>query len=200
MNLVNPYRFAAAATPTFVAVSAVANDANVAVPSGTANSDLMVAFITNTNPGLLSTPSGWTRIGSVYTWTTLGYGTAAYYRVASSEPANYSFGSGTRVGYMVSYRNASVIDANGSYEQKSGTSMAFTGITSSSGSLLLSLINDRDSTVTLTQPSGMTLRLDSSGTFWRCGLAELLSANNSTRTWTASGNIFDAVGILVAIK
>jgi hypothetical protein len=198
MNLVNSYFYAS--TPIFVGVSAIANDANVAVPSGTANGDLLVSFITNANPGLITTPSGWTRIGSIYTWSILGYGTAAFYRVASSEPANYSFGSGTRIGYMVSYRNASTINANGSYQQRSGTSMTFTGISSTSGSLLLSFIHDRDQTISLTQPTGMTLRLNSSGTFWRCGLAELLSADNANRTWTASAGAFDAVGILVAIK
>jgi hypothetical protein len=198
MNLVNSYFYAA--TPIFVGVSAIANDANVAVPSGTANGDLLLSFITNANPGLITTPSGWTRIGSIYTWSILGYGTAAFYRVASSEPANYSFGSGTRIGYMVSYRNASTINANGSYQQRSGTSMTFTGISSTSGSLLLSFIHDRDQTISLTQPTGMTSRLNSSGTFWRCGLAELLSADNSNRTWTASASAFDAVGILIAIK
>lgn len=198
MNLVNPYRFAA--SPTFIGVSAIANDANVAVPSGTANGDLLVSFITNINPVFITTPSGWTRIGSIYTWSSLGYGTAAFYRVASSEPANYSFGSNIRIGYMVAYRNASTINANGSYEQKSGTSMTFTGISSTAGSLLLSFIHDRDSAIALTQPTGMITRLNSSGTYFRCGLAELLSADNSNRTWTASANAFDAVGILIAIK
>jgi hypothetical protein len=101
---------------------------------------------------------------------------------------------------MVSYRNASTINANGSYQQRSGTSMTFTGISSTSGSLLLSFIHYRDQTISLTQPTGMTSRLNSSGTYFRCGLAELLSADNSNRTWTVSASAFDAVGILIAIK
>lgn len=199
--IINPYFFpTTVANPSFVSVSAVSTTSTISVPAGVQNGDFLVAYVVNQRDTGISTPSGWTRLGSVFTWSTLNYATGLYYKIASSEPASYSFGSGLSEGFMAAYRNASAINANGSFEQRSGTSMTFTGITSASGSMLLSLIQDRDPSASFTQPSGMSLRLNSGGTYWRHGLADLLSASNSNRTWTVSSSSFDAVGILIAIK
>ena len=60
------------------------------VPTGTADGDVMVAFTTNnslaTDP--LTPPSGWTAIDGV---TSTNVRMEAFYRVASSEPASYTW-------------------------------------------------------------------------------------------------------------
>lgn len=193
---------AASGSPTFVG-AANSNGTTIAVPTGTANGHLMVAFVGSETPGSISTPSGWTKVGSTFTWGAgLGYGAALFWRVASSEPANYQFCNSTyRFGFIVTYSGASSIDVSGSIVDLTGTSMTLTGITSSSGSMLLSFIHDRDPGISFTPPTGMTERLDAdSATFWRVASAELLNANNSNRTWTASSNFWPAVGVLVSIK
>jgi hypothetical protein len=190
-------------TPAFVSVSSTTYFANVNVPSGIQAGDLLITMVTNANPTDITTPSGWTRLGSNFNWTSYGYASALFYRTASaSEPASYNFGSlGIRCGFMVAYRNVSAIVANGSWQEVSGTTMTFTGITSPSGSLLLSFIQDRDPAPALTVPSGMTQRLnDNGGVYWRSGLAELSSATNANRSWTATSTTYNAAGILVAVQ
>ena len=176
---------------------------SVAVPTGVQAGDLLIAMVSNAAPSNLTTPAGWTLVSSL-NWASYGYASAIYSRIAtSSEPAGYAFGATNtiRCGFMAAYRNATSIVTSGSWQDLSGTSMPLTGITSPSGSLLLSLIQDRDPSVALVAPSGMTQRLDSSGGFyWRSGLAELANASNVNRTWTVSSTTYNAAGILIAIQ
>lgn len=80
------------------------------VPSGTADGDLMVLAIT-TGQGGATAPAGWTLLG----YANSGGGSCStmyvYYRVASSEPASYTFTrDGTAAGCLTTcatYRNAS---------------------------------------------------------------------------------------------
>ena len=203
--LINPYTFTSAppsGPPSFVAASN-SNGTNIPVPSGTTNGHFMVAFVGSETPGSISTPSGWTQVGTTKTWGGgLGYGAALFWRVASSEPANYQFCSSSyRFGFIVTYSGATAIDVSGSIVDLSGTTMTLTGITSASGSTLLSLIHDRDGGTAFTPPSGMTERLDATSAFyWQVAAADLANADSSNRSWTVASNTWAAVGVLVSIK
>lgn len=203
MIIIDPYRFAAAAVPSFIA-TAVASNSSIAVPTGTVSGDLMVAFVGGFNPSTVTPPSGWTQVGSTVTWQSSQYSSALLYRVAGgSEPANYTFTSGSyNYGIIATYRGATQIDASGSIAEKSGTSMSFTGITSASGSRLLAFLHDRDGSVSLTAPSGMTSRVNTTSGFglWQVGLADLANADSSNRVWTVASSSFAAAGVLVSIK
>lgn len=201
--IINPYRFVTGGggSISFVA-SAVAANSSIAVPSGTSSGDLMIAFVGAFNASTVTVPSGWTQVGSTFLWQSSQYSSALLYRVAgSSEPSTYTFSTGTyNYGYIATYRGASQIDVAGSFEEKSGTSMSFAGITSASGSTLLACLHDRDD-VSLTAPSGMTSRVNNtSGFLWRVGLADLSNASNAARVWTVASSSLNAAGILVSIK
>jgi hypothetical protein len=202
----SPFQFAAApapppgTSPSFVSASAISGSATIGVPAGIAEGDLLLAFVTNIAAANMSTPSGWTRQGAIFNWASYGYASALYYRVAgSSEPGSYSFGTSSSVGAMVAYRDASSIDVAGAYQDASGTTMTFSGITSSADSMLLAFVCDRDPGGVLTQPSGMTLRVEGAASVFRFGQAELLNANSADRSWVASSTTFNAAGILVSI-
>ncbi len=189
--------------PTFVAASTASNS-SIAVPSGTTNGDFMVAFVGGFNPSTLTVPSGWTQVGSTLNWNSSQYSAALLYRVASSEPASYTFTSGMyNYGFIATYRGTSTlsIDVAGSIvELASGTSYTIPGITSSSGSILLSAIIDRDD-ISLSAPAGMTPRVNStSGFLWRVALADLPNANNGNRIWTQGSGTFPAAAVLVSLK
>lgn len=200
MNLLNPYRFAAAGSnPSFVAKGSC-NGTNWAVPSGTQDGDLMVAWA-GADSNTLTTPSGWTlRVGPTV-YSSQNYYAACYTRVASSEPANYVFATGSyRYGFILSYRNASSVDVAGSIQSITGTTPTLTGITSASGSMLLALMHSRDNGVTFTPPSGMTERADeTSGSYWQTTGAELLNADSSNRQFTVATNSYGVGGLLIAI-
>lgn len=203
--MIDPYRFASGgggSPPTYVASSVATSSRNIAVPTGTLSGDFMVAFVGAFNPSTITTPTGWTLLTQT-TWQSGSYSSGFLYRVASgSEPATYAFTNGTNYnyGYIATYRGASQIDVSGTITEVSGTSMTFTGITSSANSLLLACLHDRDD-ISLTQPSGMTSRINSqSGFLWRAGLADLANASNANRTWTVSSSSTNGCGLLVSIK
>ena len=91
----------------------------VSVPAGTADGDLMIAALT-TGQGGATAPAGWTLLG----YANSGGGTCStmyvFYRIASSEPASYSFPrdglTGGCVATCVTYRGAGIptlVIANG---------------------------------------------------------------------------------------
>jgi hypothetical protein len=81
----------------------------IPVPTGTQDGDMMIAAVTFASGASITVPSGWTLINS---HTTFSRATLTYYRVASSEPASYTWtiassGSGfPRNGVMVSIQDA----------------------------------------------------------------------------------------------
>lgn len=190
--------------PEFVAYGA-SNGTTYALPSGTASGDFMLAWVGCTSNSF-STPSGWTQIIAPTSWSTpYGYYAACYTKIAGvSEPSGFTFATGTyRFGCIMTYRNASAVDAVGSIQEFSSgdTTPDLAGITSNSGSMLLALLFNRtNSLLTITSPSGMTERLDEmTASFWQMTAAELLSADSSTRTFTQSSTPFGAGGLLIAI-
>lgn len=206
--IINPYRFASGGggggggDPTFVSVSTPTVSSAVDLPSSVAEGDLLIAYcVAAGGASTLSTPSGWTQVGSKYTWTTYSYETAAYYRVAgASEPSTTNFGSNIREGFMACYRDASIVSDYGSYTQASGASNLLTGVASGSGKMLLALIHDRDTAPAFTPPTDMTERLDAGATYWRHGLAEQLAAPTEDKTYTMSAGSFPSVAVLLVIE
>lgn len=200
--VINSYVFKAS-PPSFVAVASAVNS-SIAVPSGTANGHFMIAFVGAFNPSTITTPSGWTQVGSTVTWQSGQYSSGLFYRVASSEPSSYTFTSGYyNYGFIATYAGATQVDVAGTLVEKTtSTSMTFTGITSASGSVLLACIHDRDGGTSLTAPSGMTSRLNATSGFglWQVALADLADADSSNRTWTCGSSSFSGAGVLVSIK
>lgn len=86
-----------AVTYQSIASSAWANNASTTIskPSGTADGDLLIAFLAGarnggTNPSMSSAPSGWTEIHNTTVDSSTGR-MISYYKVASSEPASWTW-------------------------------------------------------------------------------------------------------------
>lgn len=77
-------------------INGAGNSVSVSVPAGVVNGDLLMAAISGfgsvgATPSAPTTPSGWTKIGEASTSGSNGnINTGWYYRIASSEPANYT--------------------------------------------------------------------------------------------------------------
>lgn len=189
--------------PEFVSYG-VSNDTTYALPIGTVAGDLMIAWVGCTSNSF-STPSGWTQSIAPALWSTsFGYWAACYTKVASgSEPSSFTFATGSyRFGCILTYRNASSVDSAGSIQQFSSAPVTLTGISSSSGSMLLALLFNRtNALLTITPPTGMTERVDElTASFWQMSTAELLNADSSNRTFTQSSLPFAACGLLIAVQ
>lgn len=161
------------------AASALSDDSNtltISKPTGTLDGHVMVAAIERTvgsGTPSISTLSGWTLIGSVDPDSGISKG-AAYYKVASSEGASYSWslggGSGasrSNAGGIVTYSGADILAVLDAFDSQnngdSSTATAPTVTAARAGELLLTLIfggsnnnNDRSATA----PAGMTERVD----------------------------------------
>lgn len=86
---------AATASPSANSATTVCN-----VPTGVVNGNVMLAVVTNPGGSSLSAPAGWTPLMETNAWVNQGIAgtytdgvTRVWYRVASSEPANYTFTS-----------------------------------------------------------------------------------------------------------
>ena len=97
-------------TVDFVASSSQQNTGSsttitINVPSGTANGDVMIVFLTSASgSGNWTQPATW-QLGATAT------GRAVFFRTASSEPASYTFtgpSSAVHQGFMLTYRNCAV--------------------------------------------------------------------------------------------
>ena len=136
----------------------------IAVPTGTQDGDIMVAFITASDTGAAH-GTGWNDV--IITQPRAGEDFAVFYRVASSEPANYtwSWGAGAGVGTIVTWRGVDfvapieVAGAAGTAETSGTTLTAPTRTTLYAGALLVTAYSIRKS-ATFSTPTGMTERLD----------------------------------------
>ena len=89
---------------TTAKVSLADTDVVASVPSNTLDGDLLIAcHATDDDLEVLAAPGGWTPVHDV-----TGSGTNTYrsfYRIADSEPPNYTFTSATNESYLTSNRN-----------------------------------------------------------------------------------------------
>jgi hypothetical protein len=124
------------------------------VPSGTADGDLMVAFMAADGDTTWTGATGWTEVADGGNSPSL----RVAYKVASSEPASYTFTSAqSRVtaGSILTYRGASY-DAIGSFALNASP-LVVTGPTAAADfSVLLVAAADVNESITFGAPIGMT--------------------------------------------
>ncbi len=168
-GIVNPYVFAAAPAgpPSFInAASAVKSGGNVtvSVPSGTLDNDVMVAIVVSAAIDLDTPPSGWT-LREQQTGTQPTF--AVWTRVASSEPASYTWsGANADVGAILTFRGVSTanpFDIDGAAGPTTSTAATAPSITTSNANaMVIAMQCVNDAAAPTTPPSGMTERVDES--------------------------------------
>jgi hypothetical protein len=138
----------------------------LAVPTGVASGDLLIAHISAHDARTFSTLTGWTQL---LTATTGGVSTGVWYRVATgSEPASYTFTWNTSdeaVGAMLAYRGVNTSSPIQTWGWSSGSSNAPTApsvTTTSANTTVVRLFGSDDinlpSPTSNTYPSGTTGR------------------------------------------
>ncbi len=189
------------------------NSLSVSRPTGTVDGDVLIAVVAWWVQ-TLTPPSGWTQIGSTQTWNVGGEDVfmRAYYRVASSEPASYTWGLSATNDIAVSiatYYNVdtgSVVDAQAGQTNASSTAMTAPSVSPTLSTDMLLFLgaagSDSAGSATATPPAGMTERSDATGGTWiKAYIAEqLLSSAGATGTRTATLSTSENNGgILVAL-
>ncbi len=130
----------------------------VAVPVGTANGDAMVAFVSvRTGSAVPATPAGWNLIDD----DTNGPSSASYWRVASSEPASYTWvvtNAVDSIGYIATYSGAdgaSPINTSSVWNRlASTTNVTGTTITPSVNDCMIVWMGASSNASTLSVPGG----------------------------------------------
>lgn len=160
------YNAPTGAAPTFVAsYSDGANSSShvLNVPTGTVDGDIMIAAVGQAVTMTLTPPGGWTLIQSF----TGGPSLAVYYRIASSEPASYTWTTAANSRAVVAtYRGASAVDVSSINNGSSATPTA-SSITTTAANTRLVFCVRIDGVTTFTPPGSYTLRQQSptSGSF-----------------------------------
>ena len=186
-----------------------AGSVTVNVPSGTQDGDVMIAFISST-----STPAahgtGWSDV--IITQPRAGEDFGVFYRVASSEPASYtwSWGAGGGVGAIVTYRDVDFvapIDVTGAAgtAETSGTTITAPTITTLSAQALLVTAYSIRTASTFSTPTDMTERLDYTDGAAAIALAiddQIIAAAGATgtRATTTSATINWGRGVSLSLR
>lgn len=158
-------------------------------PTGTSNGDFLLAYFFTQYP-VNSVPANWLPLASA----TIAGGTLyAYYKFASGEPANWSWGfagSGYCAGDCKAYTNVSTIKAIDRFRfgtNANSTSMGAYGVDPSSAAGMLIFLGGIPGNIRATPPGGMTEGTD----FGSSGASiyqayQLLSSDAATGTKTAT--------------
>ncbi|CCF83654.1 hypothetical protein [Nitrolancea hollandica] len=154
-----------------IATGSSSSSLAVNVPTGTQNNDILLAHLIVGSSRTITPPAGWTLLaGPLADPDVTGVNVSVYYRVASSEPASFTFsfsGTGNCAGVMLACSGgdaASPIDASATaIDASSSTSHAAPSVTTTrDGNLVVVLWGGwKSSGYTWTQPSGFTERYDS---------------------------------------
>lgn len=136
----------------------------VSVPAGTVNGDLMIAVALRNSTDIPSLPAGWTNLGTA----NAGPAIRVCYRVASSEPANYSFvAAGTIAAIIATYSGAaatSFIDQFSAPNRLTSTTSTALSVTPSvSNCMLVYVAGEGTTSGAWTGPSGWNQRSTQSG-------------------------------------
>jgi len=163
------------------------------VPTGVSDGDLMYAGIINDVDILIEEPSGWTQAGSQASSSSSRLG--LFYRVASSEPASYTWtftgGSpNTFSGVIVAFeKTGGTWDAVQSTNDSSGsgTSLATGSVTTTDDSFHIAIFGS-DDTVTQGSVPSMTNAIFESPVSLAVGLwyESITTGSAITRTWTTT--------------
>ena len=179
--------------PTYIGSASnttAASPVVINVPTGTANGDLMIAFIKGRDT---VTAAGWTQVqGQAY-----GAAFTLLYRIASSEPANYSFSGGTLTGVIVTFRNAVLATSTMSFIQSSNVVTLDSFTLPWGNSSFLAFYTSGNASITPTTPSGYTSVVTSGANSWALFKKENISGalGAVASTLDAKGEGF---GVLVA--
>jgi hypothetical protein len=171
------------------------------VPSGVSNGHVMLATAVYAN-GTLTVPSGWTLVTSQG-----GFG--VYRRVASGEPASYTWSLNTTDSLAtacIAYSNvdtANPVDVSGSQSNGSSTSMTAPTVTTTIATDRLVFLGGAiGGSTTATAPGSMTERADAGTGNANIYIADrALSSAGATGTYTATLAASRAnIGALVALR
>ena len=152
------------------AVSTSANTLTVDKPTGTVNGDVLFALAyVNSSSVTITPPAGWNIIDTIN--TTITAKMTLYYKVASSEGANYRFDfsatTRVRVSIHAYYRADTIapINAHSVKGNAAGANAVATGITSTVANSQIIFFAGMDSglSVTFTPDGSLTERYDSGG-------------------------------------
>jgi hypothetical protein len=183
----------------------VGGDPTVTKPTGTVDGNLLIAYTIATAGNTITAPAG----GA--TWNlhavSLGVNARLWWKIASGEPANYTFvnsGAGNSQVVVVRVTNfnaANPIDVASGF---SGTgTLVIPSVTPTGPDRLLLQLVAKNSNTTFTGPGTATERWDAlAGGFGSAGGDEVVgAAATGTRTWTpSSANVTPGVGFMVAIN
>jgi hypothetical protein len=194
--------FRAAATGTKTGGSGL--NLVINVPAGTADGDVMVAMVLTGTGTTAATQASWTTLDS----QTTGPTARSFYRIASSEPASYTFtvvDAQTSTGAIVTYSGSHAttpINQHAAYNRlTSTTSISATTVTPSVDNCMIVFLGGAGAAASATPPSGYTERADISQGGITVEAAELLqttAAATGTVTATASAST-NTQGTVVAI-
>lgn len=157
------------------------------VPSGTVDGYVMVAFVSVNNTTSTTTPTGWTLINSQLNGGISGR-ISLYFRVASSEPSNYTFthSSTQRNGGWIS--TFAGVDTSSVTNGSSMTGASFTApsITTTVANTMLVYggYNDNAANTVFSAPGGMTMSVDTGGFGSVGGMYGVQSSAGATGTRT----------------
>lgn len=183
-------------TPAYVNsngnTSAVSTTVTINVPSGISNGHLLIANVGFTGgSGITVTPpAGWTLIRRDNNGTSLG--NALYWRLASSEPASYSWtlsSTQNNSGSMIAYSNVHQtvpIGADGGQSNASSTNVTAPSITTLYTDSVVLYFGGVLSVATYTPPTGYTERLD------------VNSASFADKVYNTAGATGTATGVATA--
>ena len=169
---------------SFVAAGAVATGASpsVALPTGWSQGNLLL--VTTISGSLVTTPSGWTRIGN-----TSAPGIFTYYKIAgASETAVTLTGAGTSAtSVMVAYSGVLSNDVNATQKSGSSTSASTNTLTTTNNyDVIISIFGIASGgSSTLSTPTGTTSRSNTSATISFGGLLIVDEIQNTSGTSTS---------------
>lgn len=171
----------------------------VNVPTGTVNGDVMVVDVMYGGTTQMSTPAGWNLINNISNTNSASQMTTTFWRLASSEPASYTWTMPALVCWItgaVSYsgvNQSTPIDANTINMDNTGTSHIASAVTTTvANDIIVTFFNGYNATTpTWTPPAGQTERIDANNASVRS-----IEVNDSTQAAAGSSGAFTATSSL----
>ncbi len=183
------------ATTTNNTTSCNTQSVTVNVPAGTVNGDVMVVGVQYGGSTQMTTPAGWTLINHVNNSFSTTQNLTTFYRVASSEPASYTWTMPslvcwiTAAGSYSGVSNSSPVDAQTIVGVTTSTSLVANAVTTTAANDMIVTIfaGYNGTSTTWTPPGGQTERVDSNNTSVRS-----IEMNDSTQASVGSSGTFTA--------
>lgn len=180
---------------SYIATASVKNASSgssiISVPTGTSNGHVMVAFVVVNNTTTTTTPSGWTLIDTQVNGVGFTGRTSMYYRVANSEPANYTFTHSStqrNAGWIATFSGVDTSTVTDGSSKATGNACQAPSITTTTSNTMLiyGVNNDNTFACTFTPPTGMTEFIDTGGAGGVYGAYQAIASTGATGTRTAT--------------